>query len=85
MKVLEILIVGLVFMALFPLLSNTFFNTAWYVSTIGNNATYTNATGIPYPALYNAIFGIVPLLVVVGMLYLIWTKSYHKGTGVKGI
>lgn len=84
MKVLEILIVGLVFMALFPLLSNTFFNTDWHVSTIGNNATYTNATVIPYPTLYSTIFGIVPLLVVVGLLYYVWSKS-QGGKGVKGI
>jgi len=81
-NLIGILIAGLVFMAIFPTLMNSFTNPTWYVSTIGNNATYTNATGIPYPTLYNTIMGIVPLLIVVGLLYYVWSQS---GQGKKGI
>lgn len=70
MKIIEILITGLVFMALFPTVINMF------LTPTGNTTAY--------PALYMTIFSIVPLLVVVGLLYYVWSKS-QGGKGVKGI
>ena len=74
-KIFEWLIIGIIFMALFPILTNAFFNTTMYISTIGNNNTWTNTTAIPYPTLYSTIFWIVPLLVLVGLLYFFYHKS----------
>jgi len=70
MNVIEILITGLVFMALFPTLMTTFLTPT------------TNTTVIP--ALYMTIFSIVPLLIVVGLLAYVWSKSQGgKGAGIK--
>lgn len=69
MKIIEILITGLVFMALFPTVITMFLNPT------GNSTAY--------PALYMTIFSIVPLLVVVGLLYYVWSKS--QGGKVGGI
>ena len=70
MKIIEILITGLVFMALFPTVITMFL--------------YPTGNTTAYPALYMTIFSIVPLLIVVGLLYYVWSKSQGKG-GVKGI
>lgn len=66
MKVLDILVVGLVFMALFPTIYNSF------MVPTGNTT--------PYSGVITTIFTIVPLLVVVGLLYYVWTSS-QKGHG----
>lgn len=79
MQLIEVLVVGLIFMALLPSVMTLFINPTWYVSTIGNNATFTNATAIAYPTTYNAIFSIVPLLLVVGLLYLVWSGKKKGG------
>jgi hypothetical protein len=81
MKIVEILIVALVFMALFPTIYSSLTNPTWYVSTIGNNATYTNATAIGYPALYNTMFTLISLLIVIGLLYMMWSSSIGHGKG----
>jgi len=61
MDLVKILILGLIFMALFPTLMNTF-------TTPTGNAT-------PYPALYMTIFTIIPLLLVLGLLTKMWGNS----------
>jgi len=61
MELVKILILGLVFMALFPTLMNVFI-------TPTGNAT-------PYPALYMTIFTIIPLLLVLGLLTKMWDHS----------
>jgi len=64
MQIIEILIAGLIFMSLFPTLSDMFLHPT------GNTTAY--------PALYMTIFSIVPLLIVVGLLYYVWETSQGK-------
>ncbi len=70
MKIIEILITGLVFMALFPVVSDLFLHPT------GNTTAYST--------LYMTIFSIVPLLIVVGLLYYVWSKS-QGGKGKGGV
>jgi len=80
-QVIEILILGIVFMALFSSVGSLFTNPVWYVSTQGNNATFTNTTGIGYDATTAIILKIVPILIVIGVLYYVWSSSQKGKTG----
>jgi len=65
-QVIEILIVGIVFMALFGTIYSTF--------------TVPTGNTVPYDATTTIILKIVPLLVVIGLLYYVWSSSQkHKG------
>ena len=70
MDIVEILIVVLIFTALFPTISEMFLHPT------------TNST--PYPALYMTIFSIIPLLIVIGLMYYIWSgaQSGKKHGGI---
>lgn len=74
MKIFDMLIIGLIFMALFPTIWGSFNNPVLTISTQGNNATWTNTTAIYYPTLYNTMFSLLPLLVVIGIIWFF----YHK-------
>lgn len=68
MQVIEVLIAGLIFMAIFPSVMTMFLVPS------GNTT--------PYPAMYLTIFSIVPLLLVIGLLYMVWGRKGGKG-GIK--
>ncbi len=64
LKIVDMLIVALVFMAIFPTI---------YLA-------FTNVTG--YNGVTTTIFGLVPLLIVIGLLYYAWNSSGgNKGKG----
>jgi heme/copper-type cytochrome/quinol oxidase subunit 2 len=65
MKIVELLIVALVFMALFPTIYSAF------VTPTGN--------AVPYNATTTVIFALVPLLIVIGLLYYMWSSSVGRG------
>jgi len=71
MKIVELLIVALVFMALFPTIYSALVNPT------GNSA--------PYSATVTTIFTLVPLLIVVGLLYYAWSSSMGHKKGGLGI
>jgi heme/copper-type cytochrome/quinol oxidase subunit 2 len=68
MRIVELLVVALVFMALFPTIYDAFVNPT------GNT--------VPYNATTTVIFQLVPLLIVIGLLYFMWNSSVgHKQGG----
>jgi len=81
-KIVEILIIALVFCALFPTIYSTFTNPQ--TLNISGNASpgeYYNT----YNPTVNTILTLVPLLIVIGLLYYAWSTSMGHKKGGLGI
>jgi len=84
MDLIKILLIGIIgIMVIVPMLFNAFTNPVQYISTQGNNATFTNTTPIYYPAIYVTIFSLVALLVILGLFIYVWGQTGVSKTGIK--